>query len=74
VADMLCAECQSFERRGYIGNWRVQSDAPALNWWRIRVTGGFEQPLGENLQASDVEIETEFALLKRHCNGIALSV
>jgi hypothetical protein len=29
------------------------------DWWLIQVTGGFDQPLGENLQSSDVEIETE---------------
>ena len=43
------------------------------DWWLIQVTSGFDQPLGENLQASDVEIETEFALLKRQGDGIALS-
>jgi hypothetical protein len=43
------------------------------DWWLIQVTGGFDQPLGENLQSSHVEIETEFALLKRQADGIALS-
>src|SRR6476646_1113768 len=43
------------------------------DWWLIQVTGGFDQPLGENLQSSDVEIESEFALLKREGDGIALS-
>jgi len=43
------------------------------DWWLIQVTAGFEQPLGENLQSSDVEIETEFALFKRQGDGIALS-
>ena len=42
------------------------------DWWLIQVTSGFEQPLGDNLQASDVEIEAEFALLKRQGDGIAL--
>ena len=43
------------------------------DWFLIQVTSGFEQPLGDNLQASDVEIEAEFALLKRQGDGIALS-
>src|SRR6478736_4130392 len=43
------------------------------DWWLIQVTSGFEQPLGDNLRASDVEIEAEFALLKRQGDGIALS-
>ena len=33
-------------------------------------TTGVDQPLGENLQGSAVEIETEFALLKRQGDGI----
>ena len=43
------------------------------DWWLIEVTGGFDQPLGENFQASDVEIETELAIFKRQGDGIALS-
>lgn len=43
------------------------------NWWLMQFTAGFEQPLGENLQSSDVEVETEFALIKREGDGIALS-
>jgi len=35
--------------------------------------GGFDQPLHENLQRSSVEIETEFAMIKRHRDGVALS-
>ena len=44
------------------------------DWWLIQITAGFDQPLSENLQSSAVEIETEFALLKRHGDGIALSL
>jgi hypothetical protein len=40
------------------------------DWWLLSVTAGFDQPLGENLQGSAV---TEFALLKRQGDGIALS-
>ena len=43
------------------------------DWWLIQVTGGFDQPLHENLQRSSVEIETEFAMIKRHRDGVALS-
>jgi hypothetical protein len=43
------------------------------DWWLLSVTAGLDQPLGENLQGSAVEVETEFALLKRQGDGIALS-
>ncbi len=43
------------------------------DWWLIQLTTGFDQPLGDNLHASSVELEGEFALLKREGNGIALS-
>jgi hypothetical protein len=43
------------------------------DWWLLSVTAGLDQPLGENLQGNAVEIETEFALLKRQGDGIALS-
>src|SRR6478672_13751334 len=42
------------------------------DWWLIQVTGGFDQPLHEDLQASSVEVESEFALLKREGNGVAV--
>src|SRR5262245_31777621 len=43
------------------------------DWFLIQLTGGFDQPLHENLQASTVEIEPEFALLKREGDGVAVS-
>jgi hypothetical protein len=43
------------------------------DWWLIQVTGGFDQPIGESFQASSVEIESEFGLIKRHGDGIAVS-
>src|SRR5262245_51815300 len=43
------------------------------NWWLLQFTTGFEQPLGENLNVSDVELESEFALIKREGDGLALS-
>jgi len=43
------------------------------NWWLLQLTLGTEQPLHEEFEASDVEFETEFALIKRKGDGIALS-
>src|SRR6476660_8284052 len=43
------------------------------DWWLLSVTTGLDQPLGESLRGNAVEIETEFALLKRQGDGIALS-
>ena len=43
------------------------------NRWLMQFTVGLEQPLHEDLNASDVEFETEFALIKREGDGIALS-
>src|SRR6476659_6142056 len=43
------------------------------DWWLVSVTGGFDQPLGEDLKGSAVEVETQFALLKRQGDGIAVS-
>src|SRR6476660_6317121 len=30
------------------------------DWWMISVTSGFDRPRGEDLQASAVEVETQF--------------
>jgi hypothetical protein len=43
------------------------------DWWLIQVTGGFDQPLHEDLQGGSVEVESEFALLAREGNGVAIS-
>jgi hypothetical protein len=43
------------------------------DWWLLSVTTGLDQPLGESLQGNAVEIETEFALVKRQGDGIAVS-
>jgi hypothetical protein len=43
------------------------------NWWLLQLTLGTEQPLHEDFNLSDVEIESEFALIKRKGDGIALS-
>jgi hypothetical protein len=44
------------------------------NWWLLQLTLGAEQPLHEDFNLSDVEFETEFALIKREGDGIALSL
>lgn len=51
----------------------IELQMSITNWWLIQITAGSDQPLGEDLQSSAVEIETEFALLKRHGDGLALS-
>ncbi len=43
------------------------------NWLLVQLTVGLEQPLHEELNVSDVEIEPEIALIKRKGDGIALS-
>ena len=43
------------------------------NWWLMQFTLGTEQPLHEDFDVSSVEMETEFALIKREGDGIALS-
>lgn len=43
------------------------------NWFLLQLTVGLEQPLHEDLEASSVEFEPEFALIKRKDDGIALS-
>jgi hypothetical protein len=44
-----------------------------INWWLMQFTLGTEQPLHEDFNLSDVEIESEFGLIKRKGDGIALS-
>ena len=46
--------------------------SPTGGWSQLTV--GLEQPLHEDFEASDVEFETEFALIKREGDGIALSI
>jgi hypothetical protein len=43
------------------------------DWWMISVTSGFDKALDENLQASAVEIETQFGLVRREGNGLGLA-
>ena len=44
------------------------------NWWLMQLTLGTEQPLHEDFNLSDVSFETEFALIKRKDDGLALSL
>jgi hypothetical protein len=44
------------------------------NWWLLQFTLGTEQPRQGDFNASDAEFETEFALIKREGDGVALSV
>jgi hypothetical protein len=46
----------------------------ATNWWLLQFTLGADQPLHEDFNVSDVAFETEFALIKRRGDGIALSI
>jgi hypothetical protein len=43
------------------------------DWFLVQLTLGSEQPLHENFEASDVEFEGEFAIIKRKGDGAALS-
>ena len=43
------------------------------DWWMISTTLGTTVPAGFNWQIDSVELETQFQLIKRHGNGIALS-
>ena len=43
------------------------------DWWMISTTLGTTVPAGFNWQVDSVELETQFQLIKRHGNGIALS-
>ena len=58
---------------GLVQSHEIELQMGISDWWLIQVTGGFDQPLHENLQESSVEIETEFAMIKRHGDGIAMS-
>jgi hypothetical protein len=44
------------------------------NWLLVQLTVGLDQPLHEELNVSDVEVEPEIALIKRKGDGIALSL
>jgi hypothetical protein len=56
-----------------IQSHELEASYALTNWWLLQFTVGSEQPLGESFNISDVELESEFALIKRQGNGIALS-
>src|SRR5262249_57664849 len=43
------------------------------DWWLLKLTLKTAQPLHEDFEASSVEFETEFALIKRKGDGTAVS-
>src|SRR5262249_19563417 len=43
------------------------------DWWLVQLTLETDQPLHEDFEASQVEFETEFALINRKGNGTAVS-
>jgi len=60
------------------GNDLVQSHEFELqysptDWWLLQLTLETDQPLHEDFEASEVEFETEFALIKRKGDGTAVS-
>src|SRR5215470_6080764 len=60
------------------GNDLVQSHEFELqysptDWWLLQLTLETDQPLLEDFEASEVEFETEFALIKRKGDGTAVS-
>jgi hypothetical protein len=52
----------------------LQFQMGITDWWLLSVTNGFDQPDADNLKMSSVELETQFQLVKRHGDGIALAV
>ena len=43
------------------------------NWFLLQLSVGLEQPLHEDFETNEVEIEPEVALIKREGDGIAVS-
>jgi hypothetical protein len=52
----------------------LQFQMGITDWWLLSVTNGFDQPDTDNLNMSSVELETQFQLVKRNGDGIALAV
>ena len=52
----------------------LQFQMGITDWWLLSVTNGFDQPDDDNLKMTSVELETQFQLVKRHGDGIALAV
>ncbi len=52
----------------------LQFQMGITDWWLLSVTNGFDQPDTDNLKMTSVELETQFQLVKRNGDGIALAV
>ena len=52
----------------------LQFQMGITDWWLLSLTGGFDQPDDDDLRATSVEVETQFQLIKRKGDGIALAV
>jgi hypothetical protein len=52
----------------------LQFQMGITDWWLLSVTNGFDQPDTDNLKMTSVELETQFQLVKRSGDGIALAV
>jgi hypothetical protein len=62
-----------FEVNNTVQSHELEWQMGITNWWMISAVAGFDQPLGEDLQASSVEIETQFGLIRREGNGVGLA-
>ena len=51
----------------------LQFQMGITDWWMLSVTNGFDQPNDDNLKMTSVELETQFQLIKREGDGIALA-
>jgi hypothetical protein len=52
----------------------LEMDMAITDWWLVQITGGLEQPLGEDLNFNSIEIETELSLVRRKGDGIGLAL
>jgi hypothetical protein len=52
----------------------LQFQMGVTDWWMLSVTNGFDRPDNDNLEMTSVELETQFQLMKRNGDGIALAV
>lgn len=51
----------------------IEMEMGVTDWFLFTVTAGFDQPLGDNLDSSDVEVQTQFGIIRREGDGIALA-
>jgi hypothetical protein len=66
-------ELEPGEVNDTVQSHEVELQMGISDWWMISVTSGFDQAQGENLQASAVELETQFGLIRREGNGLGLA-